>query len=92
MSDFYRTTWRKEISTCMSANGDSWDDVIKITLEKDGSLDTEFYCGIGEENGCYFTVWTAGYVYFPASYDGSEWCASVPRHPCEVATVHIGGG
>ena len=37
-------------------------------------------------------LWTAARVYFPACYDGSEWCESVPRNPCDEATTHVGGG
>jgi hypothetical protein len=42
--------------------------------------------------GCRFTAWGEKYVYFPASYDGREWIAFVPRHPAMVATEHVGGG
>lgn len=38
-------------------------------------------------------VWTADRVYFKACYDGSEWVASLPRHPTDdERPVAIGGG
>lgn len=51
-----------------------------------------FDSGCGGVEGDAFTVWTANRVYFPAQYDGAEWCASVPRNPCDEATQHVGGG
>lgn len=54
-------------------------------------LDRKFDPGWGGTEGNAFTAWTEKRVYFPACYDGSEWVASVPRHPCDEATEHIGG-
>lgn len=51
-----------------------------------------FDAGFGIEQGSEFTIWTARRVYFPACYDGSEWVASVSRHPDAEPTAHIGGG
>ena len=38
-----------------------------------------------------FTAWTETRVFFPIVYDGSEWCGSAPRHPCNEAMEHQGG-
>lgn len=64
----------------------------ELECTKQPSFDEEFDSGFGLKEGCYFTVWTAKRVYFPEDYDGSESCRSVPRDPCEEATVHVGGG
>jgi len=84
-------TWRQGISEAVQVNGDSWENLVSITLTEE-DLDVDFDAGYGGEEGKPFTVWTKEFVYFPASYDGSEWVASVPRNPCKVATDHVGGG
>lgn len=84
------TTWREEISAEMEKHGETWADVLACTLT-DAELDRRFYAGFGGTNGTPFTLWTARRVYFPACYDGGEWAASVPRHPCGEATEHVGG-
>ena len=96
-------TWRNLIQSEMNQHGETFDDVVHqhIRVQKDyagepisdrePSLDRQFDRGYGGSNGDHFTVWTANRVYFPAVYDGSEWCASVPRDPCDVATQHVGG-
>lgn len=85
------TTWRKEISRQLAEHAETWDMVAACTLS-DAELDRDFNAGYGGENGESFTLWTTSRVYFPASYDGAEWCASVPRFPCLEATAHVGGG
>lgn len=57
-----------------------------------GWLDREFDDGWGGIQGHPFTLWTESRVYFPVTYDGKEWCASVPRHPCVEPSQHHGGG
>jgi len=47
--------------------------------------------GYGGSEGPHFTAWSEKRVYFPGVYDGAEWIDSVPRHPCDEATKHIGG-
>lgn len=84
------TTWRQEILDEMEAHGESWENVISCTLSGDG-LDLEFYGGYGRESGQPFTAWTRRRVYFPACYDGKEWCASVSRKLDGKPTEHIGG-
>ena len=83
------TTWREEIEIEMRKRGETWADVVGCTLD-DAGLDAEFHDGYGAQNGAAFTLWTSGRVYFPASYDGAEWVASVPRSPCDEATEHVG--
>lgn len=85
------TSWRELISNTMAEWGESFDDVESMTLSDD-QLDAEFYDGFGVISGCSFTVWTKNRVYFPAQYDGAEWCDSVSRNPDGNATFHIGGG
>lgn len=58
----------------------------------DAELDRDFDDGFGGCEGTPFTLWSDERVYFPACYDGAEWCASVPRNPKPTATDHIGGG
>jgi len=84
------TTWREEIGSEMEKRGETWADVVACTLT-DAELDRRFYAGFGGINGTPFTLWTARRVYFPGCYDGGEWVASVPRHPCGEATGHVGG-
>ena len=84
------TTWREQILVCMCKHGETWADVEACTLDTDG-LERRFYDGLGSACGTPFTLWTAQRVYFPATYDGGEWVASVPRHPCDEATDHVGG-
>jgi hypothetical protein len=90
MRDDERTTWREELTEVMREHGESWGDVEACTLD-DAALDVVFYAGMGGIGGEPFTLWTRARVYFPATYDGGEWVASVPRHPCSEATKHVGG-
>ena len=85
-----RTTWREQISDEMAKRGETWADVLACTLD-DAELDRRFDPDFGGINGTPFTLWTVRRVYFPACYDGGEWAASVPRHPCGEAVGHVGG-
>lgn len=85
------TTWRTEIGVHLDELGLDWSAVIATTLS-DAELDEDFDDGYGGEEGVPFTAWTESWVLFPAKYDGSEWVASAPRHPCDIATNHVGGG
>ena len=89
MSDS-RTTWREEISAEMEKRGETWADVLACTLS-DAELDRRFDADFGGINGTPFTLWTARRVYFPATYDGGEWAASVPRFPRGEIVRHVGG-
>jgi len=86
-----KTTWREELTNVLKSNGDSFQDIIHCTLD-DAGLDKAFDPGYGGTEGEPFTAWTAGYVYFPLCYDGSEWVGSAPRNPCDIALDHQGGG
>ena len=94
-------TWRELIAKEMGKHGESWDNVEAQQLggaeqeffPRVENLDLEFndgHGGGGRDVACYFTVWTKSRVYFPVIYDGALWCASVPRHPCDEATQHVG--
>lgn len=84
------TTWRTAIAGEMQERGDP-GPIVSCTLTAE-ALDLEFSANYGATNGLPFTAWTALRVYFPACYDGSEWCTSVPRDPCDESTSHVGGG
>lgn len=96
--------WREMIAGEMKCENDSWDDVIGMAFQHnpdqhdkyespalDKMLDREFHAGFGWPEGDYFTVWTEKRVYFPVQYDGAESVGSVPRFPCNEATIHLGG-
>lgn len=85
------SSWVKHISIEMDCQGETWEDVESITLSEE-ELHREFDSGYGGEEGEPFTIWTKKRVYFPTTYDGSEWCSSVSRNPDGVPTRHIGGG
>lgn len=86
-----KTCWKELIEEAMSEKGEGWSDVVSIA-PLDLDLHAEFYDGYGSADGAPFTVWTEKRVYFPACYDGSEWCASVSRNPDGEPTHHVGGG
>jgi len=85
------TTWRRMIKYEMELHGETADDVVSCTLT-DAELDREFDAGYGGHEGASFTLWTKKRVYFPATYDGAEWVASVSRDPDGKPTEHVGGG
>lgn len=83
--------WRGLITEEMSRHdGETWAEVVACTLT-DAELSDLFHIGYGAPQGKPFTLWTTKRVYFPASYDGLEWCASVSRNPDGKETDHIGG-
>lgn len=81
------TTWHKLISEELENQGERWDDVVFCTLKHPHK---QFDAGYGSSEGTPFTLWTKKRVYFPVVYDGAEWVGSVPRHPCDEETIHIG--
>lgn len=83
----YHTTWRQEIEKEMEKHGEEFSDIERIAADE-GTLDKPFDPSV---EGGPFTIWTTHRVYFPACYDGLEWVASVPRHPCDERTGHVGG-
>jgi hypothetical protein len=78
------TTWRKELEAV-----DAFP-LVGCTLTE-AELDVEFDGGYGCREGSIFTAWSATRVFFPVSYDGSEWVGSAPRDPCDESTEHQGG-
>lgn len=84
------TTWRAEITREMTENADSWDGLECCTMG-DLELDQEFENPSGHSTPA-FTVWTHERVYFPGTYDGWGWCASVSRYPDHSETKPVGGG
>ena len=85
------TTWALELSTALKDNGESWADVESNTMTEE-EMSKEFDPGYGGVEGCPFTVWTVRSIYFPCTYDGSEWVGCVSRHPDGKPSNHIGGG
>lgn len=83
-------SWRELISSTMRGSNDGWENLVYSTLSEE-ELDVKFDSGWGGAEGLPFTLWTKDWVYFPVVYDGSEWCGSVPRNPCDTATEHQGG-
>lgn len=85
------TTWRKLLEEALSDNKETWKDIEALCPKKDKWLDFLFDDDFGALEGDPFTVWTKNNVYFPVSYDGSEWVGSVSRNPNDKPTNHIGG-
>ena len=85
------TSWYLLIEEEMETYGEDMSAVVAHTFECEEDMHYRFDCGYGTSVGMPFTLWTANRVYFPAVYDGLEWCASVPRNPSKEETKHIGG-
>ena len=85
-----KVTWRKKIEDEMIIHNDNFENLEYNISERSNWLDIEFNDSYGSVEGFSFTLWTKDRVYFPVQYDGSEWCKSVPRNPCEEITGHIG--
>lgn len=85
------TNWRILITREMDIHADGWENVVQCTLS-DKELDKKFDNDFGAAEGEPFTLWTLSRVYFPVTYDGAEWCASVSRDPDGLPTGHVGGG
>jgi len=65
---------------------------MKSTQRLDESvLDVKFDDGYGGAEGPEVLVWTETRVYFPVTYDGSEWLDSAPRNPQAKGQGHAGG-
>lgn len=82
-------TWRQLITGVMGFDGDSWANLVAITLT-DEELDRPFDNGFGGSEGEPFCAWTSRRVYFPVVYDGSEWVSSVSRMPDGQPVRHVG--
>lgn len=85
------TTWRELIQKEMKKNNDSFDNIEFSISREENWLDLDFDRGYGFKEGPPFSLWTKTRVYFPVTYNGSEWCSSVPRNPSEEIIKHIGG-
>lgn len=88
------TTWRAEIASTMEDNGDTWEDVESAIISgyrPDSGFDRVFDGGYGGTCGDKFLVHTENHVYYPCTYDGMEWCGSVPRNPTGKTIDHQGG-
>ena len=86
-----KATWRELITLEMEARGETWADLVSITLTEE-ELDQEFldltWWGL---YGKPFTAWSTNYVYFPVGgEDCLEYVSSVPRNPNGEPTAHIG--
>ena len=87
-----KVNWRDKLERELESNGETLADVVSAVPPLDHpEWRREFNDGYGGSEGCSFAVWTGGFVYFPAVYDGSEWVESVPRNPNGFAIDHIGG-
>ena len=84
------TSWAEMLVEAMQKAGDA-GPLLHCTLTPE-QMAARFCAGFGLCQGRPFTAWTEQRVYFPVDFDGSEWAASVPRHPCSEATVHVGKG
>ncbi len=79
-------SWRELIAREMHNKNDSFDNIEFSISREENWLDLEFSTGYGAP----FTLWTKTRVYFPVQHDGSEWCGSAPRNPCEEIMKHFG--
>jgi len=82
----YRSIFNDLLREKVEENGDSLEDIVGSTLTY-----KEIASKCDTDNLPAFTVWTKEWVYFPATYDGSEWIDSVRRNPSLTPTDHIGG-
>lgn len=84
------TNWKILIEDMFTLTGDSWDQVESNTMTENEMM-IDFDDGYGSIEGIPFTVWTKNYIYFPVSYDGSEWVGCVSRNPNGEPSYHFGG-
>jgi hypothetical protein len=84
------TTWRELIGDELKKNGETWRDIVSITLS-DRELSKKFENSYSGPAGKPFAAWTTDYVYFPLCYDGMEGCGSAPRNPSSRPVSHQGG-
>jgi hypothetical protein len=85
-----KISWYELIGDALRSNGETWDDIVSITLTTK-ELAREFKIDYEGPRGKPFAAWTQKFVYFPLVYDGGEWCGSAPRHPSGVALSHQDG-
>lgn len=87
--DGMNTTWREELTAAMDKASDP-GPVVAVAPD-DATLDVIFDEGHGSSQGPSVLIWTEQRVYFPVTYDGSEWLGSAPRDPQADGQEHVGG-
>jgi len=98
-----KTCWKDELLEAVRVNKDELEAIV-VGREDCGvandfrfvEIDSPemaqvFDDGFGGAEGCPFTAWGKRYVYFPITYDGSEWVGFAPRNPELRAMLHQGG-
>jgi hypothetical protein len=83
------TTWREELKAAMHSASDP-GPVVAVAPDE-AALDVTFDDGYGGSEGPSVLIWTEQRVYFPVTYDGSEWLGSAPRNPQASGQKHVGG-
>lgn len=84
-----RTTWRQELAAAQR-RADDQNEIIAYAPDA-AAFVVEFDSSYGSPKGPDVLAWTETRVYFPVTYDGSEWMESAPRHPTTEGQEHIGG-
>lgn len=82
-------TWRSMISEEMTEQNDAWTEIVGCTLSQE-QLDAEHPDHLYKPDGVPFppfTLWTKTRVYFDVENCERHECRSVPRHPCNEATL-----
>jgi hypothetical protein len=83
------TTWREELKAAMHSASDP-GPVVAVAPDE-ATLDVIFHEDFGGSEGPSVLIWTEQRVYFPVTYDGSEWLGSAPRNPQASGQEHVGG-
>jgi hypothetical protein len=83
------TTWRKELQQARASAGDQ-SEIVAVS-PGETVLDVSFDDGYGGAEGPAVLIWSEERVYFPMTYDGSEWLDSAPRNPQPDGQAHVGG-
>ena len=78
--------WKKELEIELANQEETFESINYLTMAGDDDEEARWHIIPP------FTAWTEKRVYFPVEHDGMESVASVPRHPCEERTNHVGGG
>lgn len=81
------TTWREQLDAVRES-----DAIIARAPDVDAVWDREFDDHYGGAEGEAVLAWSETRVYFPVTYDGSEWLDHAPRNPQPGGQYHVGGG
>jgi hypothetical protein len=84
------TNWHELIGGELEKNGETWGDMVSITLTRRELL-KKFEISYSGPAGMPFAAWTTSFVYFPLCYDGADSCGSAPRNPGASPLPHQGG-